>query len=155
EPRDRDGVEQRRACRVGEAERGRTAVALRRNRDGAFRHDRRGYHTRRTDDSWLDPPATGVRTCTAARLAEWRGFGGPARAAARVRRVVPPLVMLACGWAHGLCFPPARVHALAWVVLVPALVVLRRATSAVRAALLAALLAFAGTIATVGWLPHT
>jgi apolipoprotein N-acyltransferase len=72
-----------------------------------------------------------------------------------VRRVVPPLVMLGCGWAHGLCFPPARVHALAWVVLVPAFVVLRRAASATRAALLAALLAFAGTVATVGWLPGT
>jgi apolipoprotein N-acyltransferase len=63
--------------------------------------------------------------------------------------------MLGSGGLFGLCFPPASLHLLAWVVLAPALVVLRRAPTARRAAALAALLAVSGTCATVGWLPGT
>jgi apolipoprotein N-acyltransferase len=63
-------------------------------------------------------------------------------------------VVIVCGFLYGRCFAPARLHLLAWVVLVPALVVMRRARPP-RAALLAAILALAGTAATVDWLPHT
>jgi apolipoprotein N-acyltransferase len=60
--------------------------------------------------------------------------------------------MVLCGVGYGLCFPPVALRPLAWVVLVPAFVVLRRATPA-RAALAAAVLAMAGACATVAWLP--
>jgi apolipoprotein N-acyltransferase len=74
--------------------------------------------------------------------------------AERLAGLVDALVVVLTGWLHGLCFPPTRLHALAWVVLVPALVIFRRASLG-RAVALAALLALAGAVATVDWLPRT
>lgn len=62
--------------------------------------------------------------------------------------------MIACGGLYGLCFPPFRVRALAWVVLVPVLVALPRVRPR-QAIWLGAVLGFAGTCATVDWLPRT
>jgi apolipoprotein N-acyltransferase len=64
------------------------------------------------------------------------------------------VTVVVCGLLYGLCFPPFRLHALAWIVLVPALVALRSA-GRFEALWLAAALATAGTVATVHWLPHT
>jgi apolipoprotein N-acyltransferase len=62
--------------------------------------------------------------------------------------------MILCGVGYGLCFPPVALRPLAWVVLVPAFVALRRATTR-RAALDAAILALSGACVTVAWLPRT
>ena len=64
------------------------------------------------------------------------------------------LIMVLCGVGYGLCFPPVAARPLAWAILVPAFVVLRRG-SALRAALHGAVLAAAGACATVMWLPRT
>jgi apolipoprotein N-acyltransferase len=69
-----------------------------------------------------------------------------------MRALVPYVVVIASGLLYGLCFPPVGASILAWVVLVPALVELRRASLA-HAVVLAALLALSGTVATVHWLP--
>jgi apolipoprotein N-acyltransferase len=62
--------------------------------------------------------------------------------------------MIVCGGLYGLCFPPRSVHLLAWVVLVPVLVVLP-AVRKRQAIWLGSILGFAGTCATVDWLPRT
>lgn len=62
--------------------------------------------------------------------------------------------MLVAGWLYGLAFPPVALRWVAWVALVPVVVVARGATVR-RAALLGALFAVAGTAATVDWLPRT
>lgn len=64
---------------------------------------------------------------------------------------VPLGIQIACGVAYGFCFPPAGWSALAWVVLVPALLAMRR-VSPREAALLGAVLAFSGACVTVDWL---
>ncbi len=60
-------------------------------------------------------------------------------------------VPLACGVAYGTCFPPHGWSALAWVVLVPALLAMRQG-SVRQAALLGGVLAGAGACVTVDWL---
>lgn len=64
------------------------------------------------------------------------------------------LIMTLSGVAYGLCFPPVAARPLAWVVLAPAFVALRRAPAR-RVALDAAVLAIAGACTTVAWLPRT
>jgi apolipoprotein N-acyltransferase len=64
------------------------------------------------------------------------------------------LVMVGCGILYGICFPPLHLHLLAWVALVPFLVVLP-AVSLRRSVWLGAIVAFAATCTTVDWLPRT
>jgi len=59
-----------------------------------------------------------------------------------------------CGLLYGLCFPPVRQRWLAWVVLAPPLVAMRR-HSVLGAMLVAGTLAAAGAGVTVNWLPGT
>ncbi len=63
-------------------------------------------------------------------------------------------VMVVSGLLYGTCFPPFAWRWLAWVVLLPALFVLRRCHSG-RGAFLGGVLASAGAVMTVAWLPRT
>ena len=70
-------------------------------------------------------------------------------------RLLPSLaIALVCGALYGSCFPPMHLALLAWVVVVPTLVVIRRSTTP-QAALLAAVFCASGTVTTVDWLPGT
>jgi apolipoprotein N-acyltransferase len=70
----------------------------------------------------------------------------------KYRHLAVPLgIQIACGVAYGLCFPPSCWSALAWVVLVPALIAMRRVATG-EAAVLGGVLAFAGACVTVDWL---
>jgi len=62
--------------------------------------------------------------------------------------------MVVCGALYGMCFPPTSLRALAWVVLVPVLTVLPGVRPR-QSIWLGAILGFAGTCATVDWLPGT
>lgn len=64
---------------------------------------------------------------------------------------VPVGIQIGCGIAYGFCFPPSGWSALSWIVLVPALIAMRRVAIG-EAALLAGVLAFAGACVTVDWL---
>lgn len=70
------------------------------------------------------------------------------------RDAIDGIVMIVSGALYGCCFPPLAWRWLAWVVLIPAFVVLRRA-SPLRGATLAAILATSGALVTVKWLPPT
>lgn len=64
---------------------------------------------------------------------------------------VPIAIQIGCGLTYGSCFPPHAWNALTWVVLVPALLAMRRASIG-EAALLGGVLAFSGACVTVDWL---
>jgi apolipoprotein N-acyltransferase len=60
----------------------------------------------------------------------------------------------ASGLLYGLCFPPHRLHWLAWVVLAPVLMTSRRQAAASRAAVVTGTFSLVGMIVTVDWLPR-
>jgi apolipoprotein N-acyltransferase len=81
--------------------------------------------------------------------------GAPHGFAAWSRRpALLALVMVGCGVLYGICFPPFGVRPLAWVALVPFLVVLPTVGLG-RTAWLGAIVALAATCTTVDWLPRT
>jgi apolipoprotein N-acyltransferase len=71
----------------------------------------------------------------------------------RWRAIVYTSALLVTPVLHGLAFPPARLHLLAWIAFVPWFVAIRLATPGV-AALVSAVTTLVGTYLVSGWLPR-